>query len=373
MTRTLKNSRASLLILPILLVLILPALPGCQKSHSGSNTTPTQRTYRMGFQSSAPRWDDFNLYIQTLNIWTQRADAAIISVEVPWDSLLNGETVLSYVQNNYKGVVDFYRSQNFKLWVYVDPGNGLDRSADALALAAHGKSIAQPAIQQLYRRYVVVMDSLLRPDHLGLALETNVIRDASPDSIYQGIRQAANAAAADIRSFDKTVPLSVSVQVDYAWGNGSGVYRGITPDFTDFPFIGELGLSSYPYFTYANPQDIPLNYYSRLVEGKALPVFVSEGGWTSQTIPGFSGQPINSSPPLQQNYIGRQSQLLDNAHAAAVFQLTFTDIDLSALPPSVPSTIQYFAYLGLVDANLQPRPSLATWDSVFKRTLKPGN
>jgi len=361
------------MILPILSVLILPALFGCQKSHPGSNATGSQRSYRMGFQSSAPRWDDYNLYIQSLNIWIQRADAAIISVEVPWDSLLNGQPVEAYVLNNYKGVADFYRSKNFKLWVYIDPANGLDRSADAVSLAAHSKSIAQAAMQQLYRRYVVVMDSILRPDHLGLALETNVIRDSSPDSIYQGIRQAANAAAGDVRSFDKTVPLSISVQVDYAWGNGNGVYRGITQDFTDFPFIGELGLSSYPYFVFANPQAIPLNYYSKLTEGHSLPVFVSEGGWTSEPIPGFSGQPINSNPSTQQSYIARQSQLLDNAQATAVFQLAFTDIDLSAVPPSVPSTIQYFAFIGLVDANLQPRPSLATWDSVFKRPLKPGN
>ena len=351
---------------------IICFLTACKKNQTGGSS-PTQRSYRMGFQSSAPRWDDYNLFIQTLNIWTQRADAAIISVEVPWDSLLNGQSAETYVLNNYKGVVDFYRTQHFKLWVYIDPANGLDRAADAVSLVAHGKSIAQPAMQQIYQRYTFVMDSILRPDHLGLALETNVIRDAAPDSIYQGIRQAANAAAADVRSFDKTVPLSISIQVDYAWGNGSGAYRGIAQDFTDFPFIGELGLSSYPYFVFTSPQTIPLNYYSKLTEGHPLPVFVSEGGWTSETIPGFTGQPINSNPQTQQNYIARQSQLLDNAGATAVFQLAFTDIDLTSLPPTVPSTIQYFAYLGLVDANLQPRPALATWDSVFKRTLVSGH
>ncbi|HEX9514140.1 MAG TPA: hypothetical protein VF939_26795 [Puia sp.] len=365
MPKALKNSWGALLILSV--------LSGCQKNSSGSNTPISSRTYRMGFQSSAPR-PDFNLYIQSLNIWSQRADAAMITTEVPWDSLLNGMTPENYVLNNYKGAVDLYRSKNFKLWVYIDPANGLDRTADAVALVAHGKSIAQPAMQQIYRRFVIAMDSLLRPDHMGLALETNLIRAAAPDSIYQGVRQAANAVVPEVRSFDKNVTMSVSVQVDYAWGKpGNGVYLGIAQDLTDFPFIRELGLSSYPYFTYANPQDIPLNYYSKLVEGTALPVFISEGGWTSQTITGFSGQPINSSPQLQQNYITRQSQLLDNAQAIAVFQLTFTDIDLSSLPPSVPSSIKYFAYLGLVDANLQPRPSLSTWDSIFKRTLKPGN
>lgn len=355
--------------------IIFIALPGflsCQKN-TGSNSTVSTRTYRMGFQNSAPR-PDFSLYIQSLNTWITRADAAMITTEVPWDSLLKGETAENYVLNNYKGAVDFYRSKNCRLWVYIDPENGLDRSSDALALLANGHSIAQPAIQQIYRRFAFVMDSILVPDHLGLALETNLIRAAAPDSIYQGVRQAANALVPEIRSFDKKVKLSISAQVDYAWGKlGGGTYLGITQDFTDFPFIEELGLSSYPYFSYNKPEDIPLDYYSKLTTGRSIPVFVSEGGWMSQTITGFSGETINSSPQVQQQYITRQSQLLDNAQAIALFQLTFTDIDLSSQPPAVPPSIKYFAYLGLVDASFNPRPALSTWDSLFKKTLKPGN
>jgi hypothetical protein len=177
-----------------------------------------------------------------------------------------------------------------------------------------------------------------------------------------------------VRSLDKKVKVSVSVQVGYAWEKlAGGAYRGITQDFTDFPFIEELGLSSYPYFNFNKPEDIPLDYYSKLVESKSIPVFVSEDGWTSQTITGFSGQVINSDPQIQKHYITRQSQVLDRAQAIALFQLTFTDIDLSSLPRSVNPIIKYFAYLGLVDVNLQPRLSLSEWDAIFKRPLKPGN
>ncbi|HVM88699.1 MAG TPA: hypothetical protein VMT76_10970 [Puia sp.] len=329
-----------------------------------------QRTYYMGFANSAPR-PDLNLAIESLDLWTQRSDAAIISNEVPWDSLLSGESVEAYVLFNYKGLTDYYRSKNLKIWVYVDPENGLNRASDADALVAIGKSIAQPAMQQLYRRFVIVMDSIIQPDHLGLALETNLIRGIAPDSVYQGVKQAANAAANDIRTTDTKVKLSVSVQVDYAWGKlTGGSYLGVGQDFSDFPFIVELGLSSYPYFDFNLPGDIPLNYYSRLVDAKTLPVFVSEGGWTSQTINGITGSIISSSSQIQADYINRQSQLLDQVNAIAVFQLSFTDIDLTGLPPSVPSSIKYFVYLGLVDVNFQPKPSLTAWDNIFKRSLK---
>ena len=324
----------------------------------------------MGFAASAPRYD-FNSIVQSINIWSSRADAAIISIEVPWDSLLNGESVSTYIVNNFLGLVQYYRQKNFRLWIYIDPENGLNRVSDADALVKRGKSIADPAIQDLYIRFVVQMDSLLRPDHLGLALETNLIRGTASNLIYQGIKSASNAAAIAIRKFDKTIPLSISVQVDYAWGKISGQpYIGIENDLSDFPFIQELGLSSYPYFNFNSPDEIPENYYARLVEGKNLPVMVTEGGWTSAQIPAPNGGSINGSPALQRNYIDRQALLLTAAKSTAWFQLAFTDIDVSALPPSTSSNIKYFTSIGLVDIQLQPKPALASWDGIFKRIIK---
>ena len=87
--------------------------------------------------------------------------------------------------NNYKGLVEYYRSKGLKLWVYVDPQNGLDRASDARELVAAGKSIADADMQNIYRRFVVVMDSVLSPEHLGLALETNLIRAAASPAIYE--------------------------------------------------------------------------------------------------------------------------------------------------------------------------------------------
>jgi len=326
------------------------------------------RTYRMGFQSSGPRFE-FDAIIQSLHVWEQRADAAIVSTEVPWDSLYAGTSPKNYVINNFKGLVDYFRSKNFKLWVYIDPVNGLDRASDALALVARKKSIAQPDVQQLYRRFAFAMDSILQPEHMGLALETNLIRGASPDSIYKGVKKAANDAYTEIRAFDKKVKLSVSIQVDYAWGKlGNGSISPIDQDFVDFAFMEELGMSSYPYFGYDKPQDIPLDYYAKLVAGKSLPVFVSEGGWSSATVDKYTG-----TLEKQRDYITRQSQLLDQVNAIALFQLVFTDIDVAALPAGVPSNIGLFSSLGLVDIDLKPKPALDAWDAIFKRTYTGSN
>ena len=337
----------------------------------GSETqVPIGRTYRMGFANSAPRFDDINLVLQSLNLWSTRADVAIINTEVPWDEMFAGTNPATYVVNNYSGLAEFYKSKNMKLWVYVDPQNGLDRTADAVELVAMGKSIAEEDVQAIYRRFVVVMDSILHPDHLGLALETNLIRDAASPAIYLGVKKAVNDVVAELTQRSSLAKRSVSVQVDHAWGKlGSGNYQGIAQDLIDFPFVEELGLSSYPYFGWSNPEEIPTNYYSKLVTGTNLPVFVSEGGWSSASVTTATTSFV-SSPQIQEQYVRHHRKLLDEAHAIAVFQLVFTDIDESSLPPNVPDNIGYFLSLGMVDTNLQPKPALAAWDEVFSLKLK---
>jgi hypothetical protein len=158
--------------------------------------------------------------------------------------------------------------------------------------------------------------------------------------------------------------------VDHAWGKlGGGPYQGVEQDFEDFPFLQEVGLSSYPYFGFQKPTDIPLDYYSPLLIGKNLPVFVAEGGWTSKSVTTPTGT-LTSSEQLQKEYIEYHHTLLNDIQATAYFQLVFTDIDLDNLPSEVPNNLGYFSFLGLVDETLTPKPALDAWDNLFKRQLK---
>lgn len=324
------------------------------------------RSYRMGFAAGAPRFD-FDLLLAALEQWTRRADAAIIGGEAPWDSLLAGTPAADYVRRQHVPLAQYYRGKGLHVWAYIDPVNGLDRSGEATALVAAGRSISEPAIQQLYREYAVALDTLVHPDVFGVALETNLIRLASPPALYAAVRQVANDAAADIRAVDASVQLSSSVQVEAAWGKlglGTG-YQGVETDFADFPYIQVLGLSSYPYFSWSSPDSLPADYYSRLVIGHAVRVGMSEGGWTSQ---GFSG--IVSSPALQRRYIERQAKLLDGVNALAWFQLTYTDLEIGAFPPALATGLAPFAHLGLVDTVLAAKPALTAWDATFARPLQ---
>jgi hypothetical protein len=215
-------------------------------------------------------------------MWSLRSDAAIISFELPWDSLLAGVAPESLVVHDQLALANYFRYQGHEIWVYLDPANGLNRAGESDALVSAGRSIQEAEIQQMFRRYAVVIDSLVQPTHLGLALETNLIRGAAPAPLYAAIRQVVNDAAADVRARNAAVKLSVSVQVDYAWGRFGGPAQGIDQDYVDFPFLQEIGLSSYPYLAgFDVPEDIPADYYSGLLAGRNTPAAVTEGGWAS--------------------------------------------------------------------------------------------
>jgi hypothetical protein len=345
--------------MPALAVLVALAVGGCAKSNSPTAPGVT-RSYFMGFSAIPPR-PDFALELQTLDAWVPHADAGLILNEVPWDSLLAGTRADSIVLRQQKGLADYYRARGLRVIVSLDPTNGLDRSADSAPLVAAGHSLTEPAMRNLYRAYAVALDTLLHPDYFSVGSETNLIRAIAPASLYSAVVANAAQAASAIRAFDSKVKLYTTVQVEVAWGRlvPAGAFVGIAQDRTDFSFDDALGLSSYPYLAgFADPDSLPADYYTRLVQGAPIPLLMIEGGWSSTTV-----SSTVTTPDMQRRYIEKQGQMLDDAGAVAWFQITFTDLDTAAFPPGIAP----FAYLGLVDVNLAAKPALSAWDVYFKR------
>jgi hypothetical protein len=338
----------------------LAACSGKSPTMPGASGPP--RSFRMGFSAIPPK-ADFALLLAALDMWTRRADAAILHVSPPWAALLDGVAPDSAVRLTHLDLANYYRAKSLELVVMLDATDGLNRAAEAPELVAAGRSITEPAVRQLYRDYAVAMDTLLHPEWMGLAAETNLIRAAAPAALYSALVQMVNDAAADVRAADAGALLYVSVQVETAWGRltGSGVYEGIAADLADFPFLQAIGLSSYPYLGgFTEPEQVPLDYYARIAEGTSLPELVVEGGWASESVGA-----VISTRQKQARWIRRHVELLDRARAQAVFQLTFTDLSPTIFPPG--SILPIFATLGLVDTALAAKPALAPWDSAFAR------
>ena len=342
------------------LVLVLSCASSGTEPEAASGTRP----YRMGFSSIPPRLTVPEV-LRTIDSVSRHADAALMVVDVPWKALLADTSAAQLVRRDNLPVAQLFRQHAMPIVATIELANGLDRRAEAEALVALGRSITEPAVQSAYREFVVAFDSIVHPDWLGLAMETNLIRAASTPSVYSAVVTMTNATAAQLRAGGSPTKLMVSVQVETAWGrlagSGGGIFVGVQQDRTDFPFVQVLGPSSYPYLGgFASPEQIPLDYYARLAGNPALPMMVVEGGWSSGSVPG-----VTSSPDLQARYLRRQMQLADEAKLLGVFQITFTDLDLTSFPVPSGSILPLFAQLGLVDASYRAKPALAVWDSVL--------
>lgn len=354
----------------LMLVTLLMLASGCGKHATSPHTPPpaggTARTYHMGFSDFPPKLTNESV-LADLAAWSPRADEAIFHISPDWASMLSGLSADTIVKVIHLPVANYYRAHGQAISVTIDITNGLDRAAEDPSLLSLHRSLSEPAIQQLYRDYALAVWRRIHPEHMALAAEVNLVRALAPAPLYAAVRLAANAAAADLRADGCTAVLSVSVQNEYVWGRDAGnVYRGPAADLADFPFMQEVPLSSYPYLGgFDTPEAIPLDYYARVAAEAHMPVRVVEGGWASVTLGA-----IASSPAEQARYIRRQMALLDSAKANAVFQLDYTDLDLSSFPQPQPAILPLFATLGLVDTAFVPKSARAAWDSAFARPYR---
>jgi len=350
--------------------MLVLALAGCGGGGGDAAPAPpppaATRTWMLGLSAFPPRPQVADV-LRTIDLASQRTELLIIHEELPWTHLLAGMSADAIVQRDKVDLVGYARVRGLKLVFVFDLDDGLDRAKEAPQLRAAGRSVTEPAVQQAYRSYVLAVARLLKPDYIGLAAETNLIRLAAPAPLYSAVVSAANAAARDLRAAGFTTPLFVSVQVEAAWGLlQHGPYVGIAQDLADFPFLQMVGLSSYPYVVYADPADIPADYYSRVVGPAALPAMVVEGGWTSATVAQYA-----SSPDTQARYMARHAQLVDSIRAVALIQLVFADADLAAWGLALPPNFEIFTKLGLVNSDYSAKPAQAAWDALHARMLVP--
>ena len=357
-----------LLLVPASMVLLAGTIVTCS-SEVAPPAAPT-RTYRLGFSDTPPRLT-IESVLATIEAWRPHADIAQMTQGVPWRALLADTSAAELVRRDLKEVAALYHSRGLPVIIQLDVTDGLSRDKEAPELVALGRSITEPLVQQRYREYVAAIDSILHPEYLGLAMETNLVRAIAPPSVYSGVRMIAAAGENTLVAQGSVAKRFISVQVETAWGRlpDVGHFVGIDVDRADFPFIKALGLSSYPFLAgFANPSDVPVDYYARLNESSTtkLPLLVVEGGWSSGSVTG-----VTSSPEKQALWIDRQMQLADRGALVAVTQISFTDLDLSTYPVPPGSILPLFAQLGLVDVDFHAKPALAEWDSAFARPLRP--
>jgi hypothetical protein len=205
----------------------------------------------------------------------------------------------------------------------------------------------------------------VRPAWLGLASEINTLAARGDDELYEEIRDLVNTLAPEVRALSPATRVFVSFQIDEA----NGVL--VDPIIDHFALIDDydidgLGLSSYPVFAFDTPAEIPDDYLDAFDQATDLPLLMVEGGWTSANVPWGMG-----TPGEQVDFLERYELLLDRVGAEAWVMLTFTDLDIPALGLSEERAngLSNFSRMGVMDIDLQRKPSYGVWERIFQRPL----
>lgn len=345
-----------------LLCSALMCFAACNSHEDECGCVLPARTWAMGFSPTPPVLTVASV-LQGVDTWSQRSEFAIFHEELPWADLLAGTAPEQILADEKTELVAYMRARGQRLVFMADLTDGLSRAEEAPQLRALGRSLGEPAVQQAARNYVLAVAAVLQPDYLGLAAETNLIRAAAPASLYAAVVATANAMAADLDAANASAVQFYSVQVETAWGLFTATpFEGIAQDLADFPFAQAIGLSSYPYFVFDDPADIPPDYYLRVLEPTALPAFVAEGGWSSASVGAGVG-----TLEKQARFVARHGELLDGIGAVMWLHLLFADPDLSTWPQPIPPSLPLFTNIGLTDSDFSPKPALVEWDALFAR------
>lgn len=347
-----------------LLAALAATCAACGSSDRAPAPAPAARTWAMGFAPTPPVLTT-PVLLQGVDLWSTRSEFAVFHEELPWTQLLAGTPPAQILANEKTALVGYLRAHGQRLVFMLDLNDGLSRGEEAPQLRTLGRSLAEPAVQQVAREYALAVAAVLQPDYLGLAAETNLIRAAAPAPLYAAVVATANAMAADLAAAQSPAVRYVTVQVETAWGLlPSGPFVGIEQDLADFPFAQAIGLSSYPYFAFDDPDDVPDDYYTRVLEPTSLPAFVAEGGWSSASVGAGTG-----SEQKQARYVARQGELLDSIDAVMWLHLLFADPDLTTWPQPIPANLPLFTNIGVTNSDFSAKQALAAWDALFARPL----
>lgn len=324
------------------------------------------RTYAMGWGLTPPKPTEESI-IATAMAMSEVAEFGIIQQAVPWARLFAGATIEEMVAET-KGLADFLRALELQIVFLVDPLDGLNRTLEPPELVEAGRSILEPEIRALHEAYVLEAAREIRPAYYGLASEINTLAAHGDPVLYAELVDLNNTLAPQIRAIAPGAQVFVSFQVDDAWN----LFPLPPPQIDHFALIKDfdidaLGLSSYPVFVWETPDQIPDTYFSRFRDATDLPLILVEGGWSSEDVGGVQG-----TLEEQAAFFRRFEELLDGVEAPLWVMLIFADFDVASfgLPPEREASLSNFAFMGIVDSELEPKPSFSVWEEILLRPLE---
>ncbi len=235
------------------------------------------------------------------------------------------------------------------------------------------KDFDDPEVITAYTNFASDMIRRFRPDFVAYGIEVNSLVKDAPAEWPRFVKLARPVYAA-LKAEHPTLPIFVSLQLDYFWANEPDQRKAIGQIL---PYTDYIAVSTYPYINhYADPRAIPRDYFARLAAlASQKPFAVAETGFTAKAV-SVLGTRIPGREEWQDAYM---KFLLDESQRLrAKFVVWFVPRDYDALVErlrtlQIPgNTIDLYSIWksnGLVNARGDRRKAFQTWSEWLQRPL----
>jgi hypothetical protein len=198
-----------------------------------------------------------------------------------------------------------------------------------------------------------------KPEYLALGVESNRLWMSDPAAFDGFVKGYADAYDA-IKKVSPATKVFTIFQLELMRGDAYLMTgKPSTPPQWDLlarfkDKLDLVGYTTYPYLAYANPADIPNDYYADAARRSPAPIALTEIGWPSADLGGAAaGSPFGGTPEEQVTFVSRFFAL--TATVKPALALWSFPNDLGAGGPTT------FASLSLRQNDGTAKPALAAW------------
>ncbi|RTL41522.1 MAG: hypothetical protein EKK48_14250 [Candidatus Melainabacteria bacterium] len=282
--------------------------PTTQTNKDKLQTKSQKRTYGLGIQlqcteRTEPVDKSYDRIKEIAEIsYTQRS----------WDEWLNKRSI-SFEE------VPLARSKGLKIYAALDLLSYDDPRAHLILANKKFGLFADPKVKADYLALVQEIAVRCKPEYFILLVEANLYKDKNPAD-YEAFRKIYPEAVALVKRYSPATQVGVSI----TYGDHNNRDRIDAEDdlyfqkcVTDFDERSDLlPVSTYPFF-YLSPEQIPLDFLSRMASFSRKPLFLTETSWVSESFDLTAPKGINvtfkSSPDAQCRYYQKIAACADYA------------------------------------------------------------
>lgn len=289
--------------LALALLLVLTACSTTQTENQDTSTTTTpqiitlplsERTFSLGVTDIVPQGYPRSSQEDWKNLYTNLSSyGEILGVYADWN-----DTQKDGIPEKIRNAATIANQTGTELLV----GLTFDDAEDKYYFIDNGAAYRTTALQ-IAREY--------HPAYMTLGVEVNDYYNKTPEGFEIFAKQYQSVYDA-IKKESPSTKVFVTFQLETTQGGRKILGEENTPQWELLDKFGNkldvVGFTSYPFFTYPNPQDIPTDYYTSISKHTTKPIVFTQIGWHSReefdnTFARLNDTPYASSEQEQADFL----------------------------------------------------------------------